>query len=226
MANELKKSSSLAKLLNSIFHLNLLLRFLFFLIGLSIGVIISVYFKSFSFNLGGTFLRHNTSLSFPISPPKPPLLQTPPHVSSIGDSVSTRKESLLHGMDDYELFWRASMVPRRSKFPGEHVPKIAFMFLTKGSIPLAPMWERFFKGHQELYTIYVHTHPSYNWLVSQDSVFYGRRIPSKVKKTKISIKFSCSKSFFWCFYSRIASKKHLIFSVFSDYRKYNGESPP
>ena len=186
MANELQKSSSLAKHLNSNLHLNLL-RFLFFLIGLSIGVIISVYFKSLSVNLRATFLWHNTSLTFPISPPKPPLLQTLPHVSSIGDSVSTRQEPLLHRMDDYELFWRASMAPRRSKFPGEHVPKIAFMFLTKGSIPLAPLWERFFKGHQELYTIYVHTHPSYNWLVSEDSVFYGRRIPSKVKKTKISI---------------------------------------
>ena len=72
------------------------------------------------------------------------------------------------------------MVPRREKFPGEHVPKIAFMFLTKGSIPLAPLWEIFFKRHEGLYTIYVHTHPSYNWLVAEDSVFYGRIIPSRV----------------------------------------------
>ncbi|KAJ1380851.1 Glycosyl transferase, family 14 [Sesbania bispinosa] len=82
-------------------------------------------------------------------------------------------------MDDEELFWKALMVPKRNKFPGEHVPKIAFMFLTKGPIPLAPLWEMFFKGHAGLYTIYVHTHPSYNWLVAEDSVFYGRIIPSK-----------------------------------------------
>ncbi|GAV80572.1 LOW QUALITY PROTEIN: Branch domain-containing protein, partial [Cephalotus follicularis] len=55
--------------------------------------------------------------------------------------------------------------------------KIAFMFLTKELIPLALLWEMFFKG---LYSIYVHHHPSYNDSWPEDSVFHGRRIPSKV----------------------------------------------
>ena len=84
-------------------------------------------------------------------------------------------------MDDEELFWRASMVPRIREFrPFDYVPKIAFMFLTKGPIPLAPLWEKFFKGHEGRYTIYIHPHPSYNDSVPVSSVFYGRRIPSKV----------------------------------------------
>lgn len=83
-------------------------------------------------------------------------------------------------MDDEELFWRASMVPRIREFrPFDYVPKVAFMFLTKGPIPLAPLWEKFFKGHEGRYTIYIHPHPSYNDSVPVSSVLYGRRIPSK-----------------------------------------------
>ncbi|KAI3699456.1 hypothetical protein L2E82_43788 [Cichorium intybus] len=57
--------------------------------------------------------------------------------------------------------------------------KVAFMFLTRGPIPLSPLWELFFKGHKGLFSIYVHTHPSYNDTTPQDSVFYGTRIVSK-----------------------------------------------
>ncbi|XP_028800176.1 glycosyltransferase BC10-like [Neltuma alba] len=71
---------------------------------------------------------------------------------------------------------------KRKKFQGEHAPKIAFMFLTKGPLHLSPLWETFFQGHQGLYTIYVHTHPLFNWTVPVDSVFYRTRIPSKTVK--------------------------------------------
>jgi hypothetical protein len=84
-------------------------------------------------------------------------------------------------MDDDELFSRASMIRGSQNFGrDQHVRKIAFMFLTKGPIPLAPLWEKFFRGHEGLYTIYVHHHPSYNDSVPKGSVFHGRRIPSKV----------------------------------------------
>lgn len=83
-------------------------------------------------------------------------------------------------MDDDKLFWRASMVPSIREFPFNHVPKVAFMFLTKGPIPLGPLWEKFFKGYEGRYSIYVHPHPSYNESVPESSVFHGRRIPSKV----------------------------------------------
>ncbi|CAI0380169.1 unnamed protein product [Linum tenue] len=54
------------------------------------------------------------------------------------------------------------------------------MFLTRGALPLAPLWEVFFRGHEGLYSIYVHNLPNYNDTDPLDSVFYGRRIPSKV----------------------------------------------
>lgn len=88
--------------------------------------------------------------------------------------------NLIHNMTDKELLWRASFVPRIKKYPFQRIPKIAFMFLTKGPLPLAPIWERFFKGHVELYSIYVHSLPSFQANFLPSSVFYRRQIPSQV----------------------------------------------
>ncbi|GKV03527.1 hypothetical protein SLEP1_g15815 [Rubroshorea leprosula] len=88
--------------------------------------------------------------------------------------------NLLHNMSDKELFWRASLVPRIKMYPFKRVPKIAFMFLTKGPMPLAPLWERFFKGYEGLYSIYIHSLPSFEGKFRSTSVFHGRQIPSQV----------------------------------------------
>lgn len=88
--------------------------------------------------------------------------------------------SLLHTMNDTELFWRASFVPRIKSYPFKRVRKMAFMFLTKGPLPMAPLWEKFFKGHEGLYSIYIHSLPSYTAEFSPSSVFYKRQIPSQV----------------------------------------------
>ncbi|MBA0594195.1 hypothetical protein Gorai_011110, partial [Gossypium raimondii] len=87
--------------------------------------------------------------------------------------------SLLHSMSDKELLWRASFVPRIKKYPFNRLPKIAFMFLTKGPLPLAPLWERFFKGHEGLYSVYIHSLPSFKAEFPSSSVFYRRQIPSQ-----------------------------------------------
>ncbi|CAA0821126.1 Core-2/I-branching beta-1-6-N-acetylglucosaminyltransferase family protein [Striga hermonthica] len=86
----------------------------------------------------------------------------------------------MHHMNDTELFWRASFVPRIKTYPFKRTPKIAFMFLTRGPLPLAPLWEKFFKGNENLYSIYIHSLPSYQPGFSPSSVFYGRQIPSQV----------------------------------------------
>lgn len=88
--------------------------------------------------------------------------------------------SYLHTMNDSELFWRASSVPQIKEYPFKRTPKIAFMFLTRGPLPLAPLWERFFKGNEGLYSIYVHSLPSYKANYSPSSVFYQKQIPSQV----------------------------------------------
>ncbi|XAR56261.1 hypothetical protein NMG60_11036670 [Bertholletia excelsa] len=88
-------------------------------------------------------------------------------------------KNLNHRMSDKELFWRASMVPKKKEYPYPRVPKVAFMFLTRGRLPLLPLWERFFKGHEKLFSIYVHALPGYKLHVFHSSPFYGREIPSQ-----------------------------------------------
>ena len=91
---------------------------------------------------------------------------------------------VMHNMTDEELLWRASMAPRMKNMP-KHVitPKIAFLFLVRGDMPLRPLWDKFFEGHEGLYSIYVHASPGYTGSPPSDSPFFGRMIPSQVLRT-------------------------------------------
>lgn len=88
--------------------------------------------------------------------------------------------NLTHGMTDEELFWRASLMPTKEEYPFDRLPKVAFMFLTRGPLPMLPLWERFFRGHEKYFSIYIHTPEDYVLNVSRDSPFYSRQIPSQV----------------------------------------------
>lgn len=109
-----------------------------------------------------------------------------PRIQSCSQEVSSLERwirppsDLLHTMNDTELFWRASFVPQVKDYPFKRTPKIAFMFLTRGPLPLAPLWERFFKGNEGLYSIYIHSLPAYKPNFNASSVFYRRQIPSQV----------------------------------------------
>ena len=100
--------------------------------------------------------------------------------SSLAAAAAAAAEGLEHSMTDEELLWRASFAPRVREYPFRRVPKVAFMFLTRGPLPLVPLWERFFRGHEGGYSIYVHALPSYQANFTSESVFYQRQIPSKV----------------------------------------------
>ncbi|KAL9229243.1 hypothetical protein vseg_004729 [Gypsophila vaccaria] len=86
---------------------------------------------------------------------------------------------LWHSMLDEELMWRASMVPSIKDYPYNRTPKVAFLFLTRHTLPLAPLWELFFKGHEGLYSIYVHNSTEIINEALESSVFYKRHIPSQ-----------------------------------------------
>ncbi|KAK9077020.1 hypothetical protein SSX86_005355 [Deinandra increscens subsp. villosa] len=89
-------------------------------------------------------------------------------------------KNLTHKMTDKELFWRASLVPDKPEYPFRRVPKVAFMFLTRGPLPFRLLWERFFRGQDvNKYSIYVHSNPGVELVFPNSSVFYGRRIPSQ-----------------------------------------------
>lgn len=88
--------------------------------------------------------------------------------------------SVTHSMTDEELFWRATFIPQVKKYPYRRVPRIAFMFLTRGPLPLAPLWEEFFRGNEKLFSVYVHALPEYVANYSSSSAFYKRQVPSQV----------------------------------------------
>ncbi|XP_076911104.1 glycosyltransferase BC10-like [Bidens hawaiensis] len=185
--NQNPSLASLVKLFNAPLHLsNLVSLMLFFFFGLCFGIILTFHLKNVSFNLQFTQFSHSnttTTIKVPDSVPVTELKTMPPPPpppEKVGlDRYLTPPEPM-HDMSDEELIWRASMVPKVRDYPFERTPKVAFMFLTRGPVVLAPLWEKFFKGNEELYTIYVHSSDlSANVTEPEDSVFYGRRIPSK-----------------------------------------------
>ncbi|TKW13281.1 hypothetical protein SEVIR_5G089500v4 [Setaria viridis] len=113
----------------------------------------------------------------PSPPPPPP--PAPPTNPQTGLVRFLEPRSVMHNMTDDELLWWASMTPKVQSSPYHRVPKVAFLFLARGDLPLRPLWEKFFAGHEGLYSIYVHTNPSYTGSPPEDSVFYGRMIPSQ-----------------------------------------------
>ncbi|MFS8028827.1 putative glycosyl transferase, family 14 [Helianthus anomalus] len=191
--------TTLFKLFNAPLHIsNLLSLMLFFFFGLCFGIILTFHLKNISFNLQFTQFTHfshsNATLAdvsyLATQPPPPPpaelelgleLETTTPVPEKVGLKNYLTVPEPMHDMTDEELLWRASMVPKVRDYPFERTEKVAFMFLTRGPVVLSPLWERFFKGNDGLFSIYVHSSDSSaNVTVPEDSVFYGRRIPSKV----------------------------------------------
>ncbi|GAB2300063.1 hypothetical protein Dimus_034104 [Dionaea muscipula] len=205
--------SWMLKMICKLINLNSFYNFVFFTLGLSLGLTIGFHGPKtsplmISTNIFSPFFLSNTSSSSSSSS-SPSLLRPPISASSLpaqpsqglllpnpssqlvseycmnGVSLEVGNlSSLFHNMSDEELLRRASVGSNNLLVQNQGcslmVPKLAFMFLTKGPMPLGPLWELFFKGHQGLYSIYLHTHPSYNdEALPRDSVFYRRRIPSQ-----------------------------------------------
>ena len=177
--------SSVSKLFNTQVHFVKFLTYILILgFGVTIGVILSFYLKDCTFSLQFTQLSVSAlprKASLPPPPPPPPI--TKPQVindSHVGLKEFLKPPPVMHDMDDEELMWRASMTAKIPEYPFERVPKVAFMFLTRGPLAFAPLWEQFFKGNEGYYSIYVHSNPSYNAAQPESPMFRGRRIPSKV----------------------------------------------
>ncbi|CAH1414069.1 unnamed protein product [Lactuca virosa] len=168
-----------SKTFNARFQLvNLISVILFFGFGLCFGMILTFHLKNVSFNLQFTQFSLSTDTEidnhdvFSSPPPPPPKIRLENYI---------HPTEVMHDLSDRELIWRASMVPKVAEYPFDRTPKVAFMFLTRGSVLLSPLWEMFFKGYNGLFNIYVHTSGSpSNWTEPEvHSVFHGRRIPSK-----------------------------------------------
>ncbi|XVF84793.1 hypothetical protein PTKIN_Ptkin17bG0067600 [Pterospermum kingtungense] len=178
--------ASFSKLFNAQFHFfNVFSSFLLFGCGLALGIILSFQLKNFSLDLQITQVSVTTRspLAPPPLPPQSFNMASPEttgvDVGHIGLTEFLKPPKVMHDMNDGELVWRASMAPRIPQYPFHRVPKVAFLFLTKGPVLLAPLWDKFFKGHEGMYSIYVHSNPSFSPSEPKRSVFYGRRIPGK-----------------------------------------------
>lgn len=133
-------------------------------------------------------------------------------------------KNLTHSMSDEELFWRASLVPKQDEYPFDRVPKVAFLFLTRGPLPLLPLWEKFFRGeNKNKYSIYVHTEPGYVLNVTNSSPFFGRQIPTQVpfflffEKTFLICLFSCESCRLWIIV--ISEVKNTFYCLSFHYRQ-------
>ncbi|KAG6471397.1 glycosyltransferase BC10-like [Zingiber officinale] len=156
---------------SKLFTLNLLVKSFILLIVLGTGFSVLIMYKPQYIDLHSMAMR-TISMSW-----------SPAHCADEGTSLQrwiAPPSNLTHSMTDEELFWRASFVPQVKKYPYNRTSKVAFMFLTKGPLPLAPLWEEFLKGHEGKYSIYVHSSPDYQPDFPRRSVFYRRQIPSQV----------------------------------------------
>ncbi|EOA22432.1 hypothetical protein CARUB_v10003077mg [Capsella rubella] len=106
---------------------------------------------------------------------------TQPTVLVIQNSNNTRVAVTSQPLDNDEL-----LLPQASKVdpkPSPKLPKkLAFMFLTTTSLPLAPLWEVFFNQtsdhHKSLYNVYVHVDPTQKHEPGLFGTFHDRIITS------------------------------------------------
>ncbi|KAG5414067.1 hypothetical protein IGI04_001634, partial [Brassica rapa subsp. trilocularis] len=153
--------------LNKAFPIELLLLLVFFLAFSVAFIIVTVSTVKY---YGITSVVTSVTSSFVPCPEKPNVL----------DKWIKPPLALMHNMSDEELLWLASFMPQRKGYPFTRVPKIAFMFLTLGPLPFAPLWERLLKGHEKHYSVYIHSQVSSSAEFPASSVFYRRQIPSQV----------------------------------------------
>ncbi|KAI7745154.1 hypothetical protein M8C21_014744, partial [Ambrosia artemisiifolia] len=165
-----------------------LIKVMSFLIVFVIGVVIGLFSSSH-------VDRYLTSQPYTLNPNQASVISPSSLcINSFNETVDRNGECLSmerfwfpknvrHGMNDEELLWRASLVPESARYPYDRMPKVAFMFLTRGALPFLPLWERFFKGQDGMkYSIYVHANPGFEIDVMNSSVFYKRQIPSQTVK--------------------------------------------
>jgi hypothetical protein len=62
---------------------------------------------------------------------------------------------------------------------GPGLPRIAFLFLVRGPIPLEPVWRRYLQDHEDLWSLYVHASDPVDYKYPPGSLFEGKEIPAK-----------------------------------------------
>ncbi|GAQ83260.1 hypothetical protein KFL_001410180 [Klebsormidium nitens] len=100
--------------------------------------------------------------------------------SKSGSSCSCIAKEVL--VDEAALFREASRVSNCAATCTVDKGKLALLFLTRGPLPMAPLWARFLEGHEGLYSIYIHPKPGYEYSQNEfqeAQPFIGRQVPSE-----------------------------------------------
>ncbi|XP_071715522.1 glycosyltransferase BC10-like [Rutidosis leptorrhynchoides] len=113
----------------------------------------------------------------PISPPHQKLIK---NTTSLIEDIDQKNDE-----NSYEklLLQMAGEVNKKPS-PTSSPKKLAFMFLTVGSLPMAPLWELYFNRtkRKNLYNIYIHANPNLRHDLIFQGVFTNRTIPSKLTR--------------------------------------------
>ncbi|KAG0591225.1 hypothetical protein KC19_1G159900 [Ceratodon purpureus] len=123
-----------------------------------------------------------------LPPPSPPPLPPNSYFSDADSDIWACRQHHINELNmtyhdwvttnftDQQALCAAHRHAKRPMAPG--TPRIAFLFLTRGPIATEPIWRKFFSGHEDKYSIYVHaTDPKHEY--AADSLFHNRTIPSK-----------------------------------------------
>ena len=127
-------------------------------------------------SLGNWEIRGNVTTEFVPSPEgfKPTAILNP-H----GDNLAAHGPAW-HNLTDEQLLFRSSAMPYLPEHYQRGTPKLALLYLTRGPLPLAPVWDQWLKGQDGLYSLYVHPAPGFKYGTEVADVFRGREIPSQV----------------------------------------------
>ncbi|GBG72883.1 hypothetical protein CBR_g12603 [Chara braunii] len=86
---------------------------------------------------------------------------------------------LSHVLSDEELLSLGSANTLRPVANQSWPSKVAFLFLTRGPLPFAPLWQRFFRGHEDKFSVYVHATPGFSFSEDSPEVFQSAMIRSQ-----------------------------------------------
>lgn len=93
----------------------------------------------------------------------------------VDEREMTYEDWVTGGFSDEQALCAAHRYAKRPMATG--TPRIAFLFLTRGEIPMEPVWKKFFAGHEGKYSIYVHS-TDVDHKYPPGSLFHNRTIPA------------------------------------------------
>lgn len=151
-----------------------------------LGVFVVAVILAGIMSIAASFLDFLNESNFTANSSLPPA-QLIHEMNSIADVAAEPQAGKLHNtLNETEIVYMpqkyltdAQLLQDATDAPRPRVgatPRIAFLFIVRGDIPHEPLWRRFFRNHEEEYSLYVHATPGH--VYPKGSLFEGREVPS------------------------------------------------